>query len=132
MTKTTLTALYELNQRLNEENEILVGLRAAAHPGAQKLDGMPKTNQVNDKTSRLAIEIATVQERIDRLQAQIAPLEKDVRAYCATLKDSLLSIALLLRFCHAMPWKEVASCLGGYNTEVGVKSMCYRFLRQLE
>ena len=83
-------------------------------------------------------------ERVLRLKADLADIEKliELRSqqcvveysrtmrYINTIDDSLIRQILTLRFVNNLPWNQVASSIGGGNTEDGVRKACIRFLQK--
>ena len=64
----------------------------------------------------------------DALKEQIARSEETIAVWIAGIEDNTTRLVFRLRFIRGMPWKVVASVLGGRNSEDGAKSICYRFL----
>lgn len=128
MTKQELDSHWELLQKLAEDLELLTSLEAAAGPRAQRLDGMPRASGASDPTGSLAAEIADMRATVAQRQAAVARSEEAVAAYISTIQDSQTRIIFRLRFIRGMTWKEVASAVGGRNTEAGVKAACYRYI----
>ena len=128
MTLAELNGHLDLVQQLQKTEELIQGLWNAAVPGAQKLDGMPHASGVNDKVGVLGAEIADMETQRDALKEQIARSEETIAVWIAGIEDNTTRLVFRLRFIRGMPWKTVASVLGGRNSEDGVKSICYRFL----
>lgn len=128
MTLQRLNEHFELRIRLAKAQEMLESLRAAACPGAAVLTGMPHTPGVKDKVGDLAAEIADMDARIEYLEAEIKRDEKEVLAYIRSIDDDQTRLIFRLRFIRCLTWGEVASVIGGRNTEDAVKSACYRYL----
>lgn len=128
MTLAELNAHLALVQELQKAEELLQGLWNAAVPGAQKLDGMPRASSVSDKVGTLGVEIADMETKRDALVEQIARSEENVAAWIAGIEDNTTRLVFRLRFIRGMPWKIVATVLGGRNSEDSVKSICYRYL----
>ena len=128
MTLAELNAHLALVQELQKAEELLQGLWNAAVPGAQKLDGMPHASSVSDKVGTLGVEIADMETKRDALVEQIARSEENVAAWIAGIEDNTTRLVFRLRFIRGMPWKIVATVLGGRNSEDSVKSICYRYL----
>ena len=76
----------------------------------------------------LGAEIADMETQRDALKEQIARSEETIAVWIAGIEDNTTRLVFRLRFIRGMPWKVVASVLGGRNSEDGVKSICYRFL----
>ena len=128
MTLQRLNEHFELRIRLVKAQEMLESLRAAACPGAAVLTGMPHAPGVKDKVGDLAAEIADLDARIEYLEAEIKQDEREVLEYIRAIDDDQLRLIFRLRFIRCLTWGEVASVIGGRNTEDAVKSACYRYL----
>ena len=129
MTLAELNQHYELIEKLDKAQELLVSLRAAAHPGASVLTGMPHTPGVKDKVGDLAIEIADLTSRIEYLTAEVEAEEPPIVAFVSGIEDDQTRMAFRLRFLRGLAWKEVSQILGKYTSESSVKNACYRVLR---
>lgn len=128
MTKQELSDHVELRKRLAASLELLASLEAAAGPGAQKLDGLPRAPGIRDRVGDCASAIADAKEDIARTEAKIARSESAVVAFISTIGDLQTRTIFRLRFLGGMSWKEVATATGGGNTESGVKNICYRYI----
>lgn len=128
MTKQELSNHVELRKRLAASLELLASLEAAAGPGAQKLDGLPRAAGIRDRVGDCASAIADAKEDIARTKAKIARSESAVVAFISTIGDLQARTIFRLRFLGGMSWKEVATATGGRNTESGVKNICYRYI----
>lgn len=128
MTLQRLNEHFELRIRLAKAQEMLESLRAAACPGAAVLTGMPHSPGVKDKVGDLAAEIADTDARIEYLEAEIKQDEREILEYIRAIDDDQLRLIFRLRFIRCLTWGEVASVIGGRNTEDAVKSACYRYL----
>lgn len=128
--------LEDLNQHLGQieelekSQELLISLRNAAHPGAAVMTGMPHAPGVKDKVGDLATEIADLTEMIRHLEQQIAVQEPRILEFLTGVEDNRIRMMLRLRFVRGLSWKEVASIMGRWTTTNGVKSACYRALRE--
>lgn len=128
MTLEELSQHFKLLERLDRDKEILENLRSAAIPGAQVLTGMPHAPGVRDKVGDLAVEIADMEDQIKALEKDIAENGKKVSEWISTIENDQTRIIFRLRFLRCLTWKEVATVVGGKNTEAGVKMICYRYL----
>ena len=129
MTLEELSRGYKLTRKVQEDKEILCSLRAKAHPGAQNLDGMPRSSGPGDKVGSLAIEIADLETQIEGMQEQIRQAEAQTVAYIETIHDAKLRTIFRLRFVRYMTWAEVADIMGTYYTEKLCQDTVYRFMR---
>ena len=126
--------LYELNKhhdlldRRQKAVEMRDALMSAACPGAQKLTGMPHATGVSDKVGDLAVEIAEVDDEIQRLDAEIHTSEAIITAWLSEIEDMKTRIIFRLRFIRGYQWKEIAGVVGKFDTEDSVKRTAYRYL----
>lgn len=128
MTLQELSQYFRLREQLARDEEILKSLRAAACPGAQALTGMPHAPGVRDKVGDLAVEIADMENQIERLKESVAQAEIRVSDFISTIENDQTRMVFRLRFLRCLTWGEVAAVIGGRNTENSVKSICYRYL----
>ena len=131
MTLIELNRYFELVSNLARTKELLDNLRAAACPGGQVLTGMPHAPGVKDKVGDLAVEIADLETRKEYIEKEIRRQKSKVEEFVATIDDYYLRTLFRLRFERGLSWKEVATIVGGRNSEEGVKSACYRYLRKV-
>lgn len=95
------------------------------------LTGMPHAPGVKDKVGDLAVEIADLDIRRQYIEAEIKEQKEKVEEFVATIDDYYLRTIFRLRFERGLSWKEVATIVGGRNSEESVKSACYRYLRKV-
>ena len=124
MTLKALSRYYRLHMRLERNIEILESLEAAAHPGAQRITGMPHAVGVRDKIGDLAVEIAEMRERILSLRKELDREEAKLNRFISTIEDDQTRTIFRLRFLRCLTWGEVAAVIGGRNTRLR-PSMCY-------
>lgn len=129
MTLQELSKYYKLHERLERNREMLSSLYAAAGPGAQVITGMPHAPGVSDKVGDLAAELWDLQSKIDYLEQRCAEEKKKLEKYIGGIKDDQTRMIFRLRFIHCMTWPQVAEAIGGRNTVSGVRSICYRHLK---
>lgn len=129
MTLKELSEHYQLRSQLEKAEDILYNLRRAAIPSAHPLDGMPRAPGVSDNVGALAIAIVDMEERISYLKEQIAQQEGKISAWISAIENDQTRQIFRMRFIGCLTWAEVAQVIGGRNTENGVKSVCYRYLR---
>lgn len=131
MTLIELNRYFDLVSSLARTKELLENLRNAALPGAQVLTGMPHAPGVKNKVGDLAVEIADLDIRRQYIEAEIEAQKEKVEEFVATIDDYYLRTIFRLRFERGLSWKEVATIVGGRNSEESVKSACYRYLRKV-
>lgn len=131
MTLIELNRYFELVSNLDRTKELLDNLRAAAYPASPALTGMPHAPGVKDKIGDLAVEIADLETRKEYIENEISHQKSKVEEFVSTIDDYYLRTLFRLRFERGLSWKEVANIIGGRNSEEGVKSACYRYLRKV-
>ena len=132
LTLDELNQHFVLRKRLDRAKEMLASFRAAAHPGAQTLTGMPHSPGVSDKVGDLAAEIVDLEASIEFLQWEITREETTIIAFISCIEDDQARMILRLRFLRCLTWGEVAAVIGGHNTESAVKNICYRHLESCD
>lgn len=132
MTLSELNTYFELVSRLEKAEEMLENLEAAAGPHSPALTGMPRSTVPRDKIADFAIEIADIKARIDYYHKEIEKHRAAVDNFISGISDMYLRTIFRLRFMRGCSWKTVAYVLGGGNSEDGVKSACYRYLKKLQ
>lgn len=73
-----------------------------------------------------------MEQQIEKLKVQVDTELQVVTAYVEAIEDGYLRTIYRLRFVECMTWTEVATAVGGNNTEDSVKKICYRFLETTE
>lgn len=129
MTLKDLSQLYYLNREIEMDTERLARLEAKTLPGIQILTGMPKVPGTADKTAQYAAEISDLRGIIEAKQRQCIYERSRLERYIADIPDSLTRQIFTLRFVNGLRWDQVAACIGGNNTEAGVKMICYRYIK---
>lgn len=131
MTLMELNRYFELVSNLARTKELLDNLRAAAYPASPALTGMPHAPGVKDKIGDLAAEIADLDIRRQYIEKEIGEQKTKVEKFVETIDDYYLRTIFRLRFERGLAWKEVATIVGGRNSEESVKSACYRYLKKV-
>lgn len=119
---------FELRGELATAQSIRASLHDAIYPQSPSLTGMPHGSGASDRVGDLAAEIADIDASIERIKAEIARSEERIMAFIAEIDNAQTRLIFRLRFIRGLQWKEVAAVIGGHNTEVGVKTACYRYL----
>ncbi len=129
MTLAELNMHLERVQKLEKAEETLRGLWAAAVPGAQKITGMPHTGSVSDKVGEYAVEIAFMEDQVERMRSEVQASNERIMPWIENIEDPTTNVIFRLRFIRGLSWKTVAAIVGG-NTEESAKKMCYSYLNK--
>jgi len=105
-------------------------LEARSLPGAQALTGMPHSAVVVDRVGDCAAEIADLRGIIEAKHQQCLYERSRLERYIAGIDDSLLRQIFTYRFVNGLPWRQVAACIGGGNTEDGCRMAVKRYLKE--
>ena len=128
MTLKELSQLSYLNQEIEKDRLRIMELQDAAEKTTTSITGLPSGTGKSDKTGNNAIEIADLKEiinaNIERCWCEL----KRLNNYIINIDDSLTRQIFTLRFIEGLTWRQVATKIGGGNTEGGIKNICYRFL----
>ena len=126
MTRDQLEAHRLRQAMLNDALAVYHEMEERAYPGAQRLDGMPRSSGNSRKVETLALEMATKLLHLDELQASVNETRPAVEAYIETLDDPVTRLVVGLRILCALPWKEVAVYCGRNYTETAVRKRFYK------
>lgn len=130
MTLKELSQLYYLNREIEMDQRRLRELEAKALPGAQVITGMPHGTGVVDKVGEYVAEIADLRGIIEAKHQQCLYERSRLERYITGIDDSFLRQVFTYRFISGLPWRQVAACIGGGNTEDGCRKAVKRYLEQ--
>ncbi len=116
-----MAQLRDLQREIRLDTERLARLDRGLYPSARLMGLLPE--EADEAAARIR---AVILEKRSRCIAERERLER----YIAGVGDSLVRMAMTLRFIEGMGWKAVAMRIGGGNTEDGVKKMVYRYLKE--
>lgn len=115
-----LSQLRCLQREIRLDTERLTKLDVALYPSSrfakERTESVPLASEIRE----------VIREKRDRCLRERLRLER----YIASVDDSLVRMAMTLRFLDGMHWRAVAMRIGGGNTEDSVKKMVYRYLRR--
>ncbi len=103
------------------DSERLARLDIGLYPSARLMGLIPPETDVR---------VAAIRKIILEKRSRCLRERERIERYIASVDDSLIRIALTLRFVDEMGWRAVAMHIGGGNTEESVKKMVYRFLNR--
>lgn len=113
MTLSELNEYFDLLQQHRKTAEILKNIK-----GSNITD---KRAEITDTEIKIRILVDEIDKRNDR-----------VYRFIDSIGDYYIHMIFRLRFLRGLSWKEIAGIVGGGNTEDGVKSVCYRYLKKLQ
>lgn len=129
MTTKELSQLYHLNREIERDQKRLQELEAAASSCAINITGMPRAPGTTDKVGKYAAEIADLRGIIDANIKRCFYELNRLNRYISSIEDSHIRQIFQLRYVNGLSWQEVADCMGGNNTAVGVRVAHYRYLK---
>lgn len=125
-----LSQLYYLNREIEMDQRRLRELEAKALPGAQVLAGMPNSTDTVDRVGDCAAEITDLRGIIEAKHQQCLYHRSRLERYIAGIEDSFLRQVFTYRFINGLPWRQVAACVGGGNTEDSCRKAVKRYVGQ--
>lgn len=130
LTLRELNEYYNLMGRLARAHRLLASLETADGLRSPQPDGMPHTPGYRDRVGELAVEITDMRESVASLETEAHRIEREVSQFIDSIPDDQARLIFRLRFLRGLSWGEVATIVGGGNTENSVKCICYRYLRR--
>lgn len=133
MTIQQLKNLYFLDREIKAAQQRIDELeRLAGSPAGPNLTGMPRStgDPADSRVSRLVCEIVDLKAVLYAKQLQLIHEKNIVERWIADIPDSLTRLVFALRFVHLYSWVKVACNVGNGMSESGVKSICYRYLKE--
>lgn len=132
MTLKELSQLYYLRNEIKKDRERLESLRQRSYalPSA-KVTGMPGGgNAAGSNIDRYVPAVTDLERIIAEKIARCAVEQTKLENYIADIPDSLTRQIFTERFINGRSWVRVAYNVGGYNSEDGVKKICYRYIKK--
>lgn len=130
MTLKELSQLYYLTREIEANEKRLEELTDLIGPATAKYSDMPKGPfNTESPTERLAAEITDLKAILAARQIQLIHERARLERWIETIPDSLTRQVFQYRFVSGLSWLQVADCIGGGNTDAGVKMICYRYLK---
>lgn len=129
MTREELSQLFYLNREIEMDEQRLEMLMLRSQPGAQVLDGMPRSSGTSDRTGRYALAIVALSNAIDEKRQYFVRERIRIERHIAGIDDDMIRQILTYRFMDGLRWRQVARRIGGTATEDSVRQRCSRYLR---
>lgn len=133
MTRDQLEAHRQLQKKLNKAMAIYHELEERAYPGAQRLDGMPRSSRNDRKIEDLGIDLAELAKmlRLDELEREVRASRPPIDAYIDSFADPLTRLVIGLWVLGGLTWKEVAVYAGRDQSEEAVRKRYYKAISGL-
>lgn len=131
MTAKELSQLKYIRQEVQQLQDEIASIEAAAEPGAQKITGMPSSGGCGDKIGDCASAAEDLKMLLQRRKADCERERLRLETYIAGVQDSQMRMILRLRYVNDLTWVAIAIEIGGNNTADGVRMMHNRFLRSV-
>lgn len=129
MTLKELSQLYYLNREIEMDRRRLRELERETIPAQsterEKIDG----GRV-DVVGLQAAEIADLRGIIEAKHQQCFYERSRLERYISSIDDSLLRQIFTYRFINGLPWRQVADCVGGGNTDDACRKAVRRYLER--
>ena len=127
MTLEELSQLYYLNREIEMDRRRLRELEHKTVP-ASLTGGKRTCAKRADTVGAQAAEIADLRGIIEAKHQQCLYERSRLERYISSIDDSLLRQIFTYRFVNGLPWRQVAACIGGGNTEDGCRKAVRRYL----
>lgn len=115
-----LSQLRNLQREIRLDTDRLNRLDVTLYPSAR----------LNRERAELLPYAAEIREVISAKRERCIRERLRLERYIASVDDSLVRMAMTLRFLDGMHWCAVAMRIGGGNTEDSVKKMVYRYIEK--
>ena len=130
LTREELKQIYYINNEIKMWQKELDRLECKSLVKGQEITDMPRGSGTSDKVADLAIEKADIKLIIEGKLKEIQLQRKRIIEYIDSIDDSLLRQIMFFRNISCMTWKQIASELGGYNSEECIKKIYQRHFRK--
>lgn len=130
MTRKELSRLYDLNREIEQDNQRLRELRAAATNTNSKITGLPHAPGISDKTA-LGADIAYLTGIIEAKKLQTVCEYKRIIEFVNGIDDPHMRQIISLRHVNGLSWLQISFSMGGGNTAEGVRQAYCRYFQKL-
>ena len=129
MTLKELSQLYYLNREIEMDRQRLRELECKTVP-ASLTGGKRTCAKRADTVGAQAAEIADLRGVIEAKHQQCLYERSRLERYISSIDDSLLRQIFTYRFINGLPWRQVAACVGGGNTDDACRKAVRRYLER--
>lgn len=106
MTKQELSQCYWINREIEQLTRELEGLDGYKAP---KLDGMPRSKEVDDSTAKITIQRAELHRLISLKIEECMIARARIERYINTVDSSEIRMILRLRHINGLTWEQMAA-----------------------
>ena len=132
MTVRELSKLYYIKKLIDRDSLHLAELEARLQPGGMNMSSMPRSASHKNMIEELIPLIINMKDKIKSEREEYVREQVKLEEYIMSVEDYHMRLILSYRFVDMMTWQQIAQCIGGNNTEDGIKKSCYRFLKKSE
>lgn len=129
MTKRDLKQIYYIKQEIELYENELRDMRYKSLAKGQQLTGLPTgSGLTSDQVGSLATNIVETTKIIEGKIIELRKKEAQVYDFLGTVEDSWMRQIIYLRNVNLLSWTDIASKMGGNNTEGSVKVAYHRYI----
>ena len=132
MTLEYLSQLNDTYRYIKQEENRIEMLRLRMGSINSRLTGMPGRSGVTDRIGELMPDIVDKTRKLDQLKLEFEIQRSRLEVEIRQIERIRIRLIFLLRFVDLKTWGEVASAIGGDDTDNSCKQACYRYLRGIE
>lgn len=125
-----LSGLYYMKKLIGRDAQRIEDLRARLTSTTTNMNGMPGSPNASDKIGDGIPEIVDLIRKIEEERLNFEIEKASLEIYLRRIEDPQIRLIFLLRFVDLKSWGDVASAIGGNNTDNSVKKTCYRYLKK--
>lgn len=129
LTKEELRQIFYINKEIQMWQRELDKLRCTSLVKSPIISDMPRGGQ-HKGMEDLAIDLAEYETIIKGLLAKVQIQRKRIVEFIDGIDDSLMKQIVFYRHISCMSWNEVASSIGGGNTEDSVRMAYNRYFKK--
>ena len=106
-----LACLSELRKEIKIRESRIENLKAVTL-SLSRIDGLPKTQNLESRVEKIASEIVDTEREIDNLRGELAEKSLDLSELILQRLSSTTARAMILRYVQGKPCKEISQTMG--------------------
>ena len=126
MTVVELSQLYYLNKEIQIDQQRLEELRKGI------IAGVPMTRSAKSVPEWYTAGIAELIKLIAAKRRRCVRERDRLERYIDGIEDSLTRMIFTLRFVKGLSWLQTSFQIGGANSDVNIRQICYRHLKKTD